>query len=83
MLGSQDAAIVLFWSVFDQVSQQEKISILDLVTASEFTPAEGFAVKPVRICRNPWNKKTRGPVPVARACFLELDLPNITDAVTI
>jgi hypothetical protein len=74
-----DVPVVLFWSVFDALPEEQKIRMLQFVTSSECAPAQGFANNPIRFCRMYWNPATRGPLPVAHTCFRRLDLPAITD----
>jgi hypothetical protein len=78
-----DAPVVLFWSVFDQLSEEDKIKMLRFITASECSPARGFARDPIGISKVRWNASVRGPLPVSHTCFRRLDLPEITDEATM
>jgi hypothetical protein len=72
----QDPTIILFWSVFDQLSENDKRAMLTFITGSDLSPAFGFARQSIKLQRISWNPQT---LPLSHTCFRRLDLPAITE----
>jgi hypothetical protein len=78
-----DLPVVLFWSVFDQLSEEDKTVMLRFITGNDRPPAHGFQPSPITLIRVGWNQSSRSPLPVAHTCFRRLDLPAISDEETM
>jgi hypothetical protein len=76
---ANDVPIVLFWKVFDEMSEQQKQEMLIFITGSDRPPGKGFEEMPIVILNTEWLGVGKGPIPTAATCFRRLSLPEITD----
>jgi hypothetical protein len=68
-------AIVLFWAVFDTLSDEEKLKMLQFATGTYRAPIGGFKTLNFKIRR----MANQRALPVAHTCLLTLDLPDCLD----
>jgi hypothetical protein len=78
-----DQPIVLFWSVFQALSEDHKLKMLSFITGDDHAPATGFINHPIVIQRIQWDLVQRKPLPSSATCFRLLKLPDITDEPTM
>jgi hypothetical protein len=76
---ANDVPIVLFWKVFDEMPEQQKLEMLIFITGSDRPPGKGFEEMPIMILNTEWLGVGKGPIPTAATCFRRLSLPEITD----
>jgi hypothetical protein len=74
-----DISVILFWKVFDNLEEEERVALLTFITSSNRPPALGFTSRPIKLVKCQWNPVTQMPFPRAHTCFMTLDLPNVTD----
>jgi hypothetical protein len=78
-----DIPVILFWKVFWDLTEEEKVALLTFITSSNRPPAAGFTSHPIRLVKCEWNPVTQMPLPRAHTCFRTLDLPNVMDEETM
>jgi hypothetical protein len=71
-----DVPVQLFWSVFDSLSEEDKLKMLQFITSVNHAPPRGFTRDPITI-----ECESRGTdrLPTAATCFQRFYLPPITD----
>jgi hypothetical protein len=74
-----DPTVVLFWKVFTELPEADKLRMLMFITGNDHPPASGFTNIPILIRKQEWNPETRPPLPTSATCFRWLNLPNYTD----
>jgi hypothetical protein len=76
---ANDVPVVLFWKVFEELPEQQKLDMLVFMTGSDRPPGKGFQEMPITIHNIEWLGVGKGPIPTASTCFRQLHLPEITD----